>query len=103
MLASSLAPPLMRRRRIERLNRELALLQQMDGKLNVKIIACAFATIFALAVGFLGFGIFLQVHLGPIAAVAICLILALFVYWVSLHEYGLASLALAIVFLWCWL
>jgi hypothetical protein len=81
---------------VEKLRRELALLENMDARLWRIIVVCGGLTILALALAFLGIAILLHIHLGLAAAVAISLALAALFYFVSRYEDGLFWLFLTV-------
>jgi hypothetical protein len=79
-----------KRRRAERLRREIALLEGMDWRVWRMIVICGSLTILAVTVGFVAVGYALHVHFASIPiAFAICLGFASLLYFVSRFKNGL--------------
>jgi hypothetical protein len=87
-----------KKHRVERLTREIALLEQLDASLWRKIVACSVVTIVGLAAALLGLAYMLHVHWGLAIAIPTCLLVAALVFWASRYEYGLLWLFIAVFF-----
>jgi hypothetical protein len=94
---TSLQPNWFKRKQIEKLHRQIAMLQNMDKSLEIKVLVCVGLKILTIAAGFFAGAIFLHVHVGLALAALISLILASVLYFVNRYEYGLFWLAFGIM------
>jgi hypothetical protein len=89
-------PNWFKRHRVERLTREIALLEHLDSSLWQKIVACGVASIIGLAAGLFGIAYVLHVNWGLAIAIPACLAAAALIYGANRYEYGVLWLFIAI-------